>query len=146
MLISRRYTYPGAWINGAVCAGLLYLHFRKSENWSSPFHTYFPVIVLYLLANIFLAIVPFIPPEAGNNAEGYPYYVFPVVGVGVLIAGAVYWWLWTSVWPRIGGYRLEAERHVSDVDGSETVRYRKVYMGKDHGLVHQDRDGRFARA
>ncbi|ERF68600.1 hypothetical protein EPUS_07161 [Endocarpon pusillum Z07020] len=140
------YTYPGAWINGAVCAGLLYLHFRKSENWSSPFHTYFPVIVLYLLANIFLAIVPFIPPEAGNNAEGYPYYVFPVVGVAVLIAGAVYWWLWTRVWPRIGGYRLEAERCVSEIDGSETVRYRKVYMGKHHGLVHQDGDGRLGRA
>ncbi|KAL9034574.1 MAG: hypothetical protein Q9214_006985 [Letrouitia sp. 1 TL-2023] len=26
------YTYPGAWINGFVAAGLIYLQFRKSEN------------------------------------------------------------------------------------------------------------------
>ena len=127
------YTYPGAWINGFVTAGLIYLQYTKSENWSSPWHTILPVSLLYLAANIFLAIVPFIPPDGVQDPDGYPYFVFPIVGVGVLITGAFYWLLWTRVWPKIGGYKIVPERYVSEVDGSETVRYRKVRTrdGKD---------------
>lgn len=86
------YTYPGAWINGFVAAGLLWLQWRESERWSSPWHTFFPITVLYLMANIFLALVPFIPPDGPIDADGYPYFVFPIVGVGVLLLGAFYWW------------------------------------------------------
>jgi hypothetical protein len=119
------YTYPGAWINAFVAAGLIYLQWRKSESWSSPWHSFLPVTVLYLLANVFLAIVPFIPPDGDWNAEGYPYFVFPVVGVGVLLLGGVYWTCWTKIWPAIGGYRIEAHR-VVDEHGVEVIRYRKV--------------------
>ncbi|CEI66010.1 High-affinity methionine permease [Fusarium venenatum] len=123
--IVNLYTYPGAWINGFVTAGLIYLHWSKSENWKSPWYTYLPISVLYLLANIFLAFVPFIPPDGDWNADGYPYYVFPVVGVGVLILGAVYWTFWTKIFPKIGGYKVVADRTFDDA-GVETVRYRKV--------------------
>lgn len=124
------YTYPGSWINGFVTAGLIYLHYSKRERWQSPWHTYLPIAVLYLLANIFLAIVPFIPPNGDWNAEGYPYYVFPVVGVGVLLLGVVYWTFWTKIVPRIGGYKIVAERHVDD-EGVEHIRYVKVYRKHD---------------
>jgi hypothetical protein len=120
------YTYPGAWINAFVAAGLIYLQYVKSENWSSPFHTVLPATVIYLLANVFLAIVPFIPPDGPKNADGYPYWVFPVVGVAVLLFGGVYWLGWTRVWPRIGGYKIVVEKSVNEIDGSEVVRYRKV--------------------
>lgn len=124
--ITDLYTYPGAWINGFVAAGLLYLRFTASEGWTSPFKSWIPVIVLYLLANIFLAIVPFIPPEGGDlSPDGYPFYVFPVVGVGVLIAGAVYWLLWKRVWPSIHGYSIQTEHYISE-DGREVVRYVKL--------------------
>ncbi|KAI1405070.1 amino acid transporter [Hypoxylon fuscum] len=123
--IVNLYTYPGAWINGFVAAGLIYLHYRKSENWTSPWFTYLPISVLYLLANMFLAIVPFIPPNGDWNGEGYPYFVFPVVGVGVLLLGAVYWACWSQIWPAIGGYRIEAHRTVED-GGKEVDRYRKI--------------------
>ena len=119
------YTYPGTWIYGFVTAGLIYLQFKKSENWSSPWHTILPISVLYLISNIFLAIVPFIPPSGDWNAGGYPYYIFPVVGVAVLLLGVLYWVLWTKVFPLIGGYYIEAER-IIDEDGNEVIRYRRV--------------------
>jgi hypothetical protein len=75
---------------------------------------------------MFLAIVPFIPPADGDFwAEGYPYYVFPVVGVGVLILGGFYWTLWTKFWPAVRGHKVVAER-IIDEDGVEVIRYRKV--------------------
>lgn len=126
--ITDLYTYPGAWINGFVAAGLIYLHYAPSEKWSSPFHTYLPVLVIYLLANIFLAIVPFIPPSGGGiDPDGYPYYVFPVVGIAVLLGGVGYWVLWKRVLPRVWGYRIETVHRISEVDGSERVRYVKIY-------------------
>ncbi|KAF2792199.1 amino acid transporter [Melanomma pulvis-pyrius CBS 109.77] len=123
------YTYPGAWINGFVTAGLIYLHYNKREQWTSPWHTYLPISILYFLANLFLALVPFIPPDGDWNADGYPYYVFPVVGVGVLLLGVVYWACWTKLWPRVGGYKIATDRHI-DADGAEHIRYVKVYSKK----------------
>ena len=126
----HRYTYPGAWINAFVGAGLIWLQWNKSEQWTSPWHTYLPISILYLLSNVFLAIVPFIPPEGSWNADGYPYYVFPIVGVGVLVLGAFYWAIWTKVLPLVGGYYISAER-TFDESGAEVVRYRKVSTKRD---------------
>ncbi|KAI6782611.1 High-affinity methionine permease-like protein [Emericellopsis cladophorae] len=121
------YTYPGSWINGFVGAGLIYLQWSKTENWSSPWHTYLPISILWLLSNIFLVLVPFLPPQGSWTADGYPYYIFPVVGCGVLLLGVVYWVGWTKVFPRIGGYKVVAER-TFDEGGTEMVRYRKVHL------------------
>lgn len=121
---SFRYTYPGAWINAFVAAGLIYLHYNRREHWTSPWHTYLPIALLYLLANVFLAIVPFIPPKT-IDPDGYPYYVFPVVGVGVLILGGIYWTFWKKVFPYFGGYRIVGERTILE-DGAEVVRYRRI--------------------
>ncbi|CAI6334676.1 unnamed protein product [Periconia digitata] len=124
--ITDLYTYPGAWINAFVAAGLIYLQYSKRERWSSPWHTYLPISVLYFAANAFLAIVPFIPPDGDWNAEGYPYFVFPIVGVGVLLLGGAYWVGWTKIWPKLGGYKVVAERY-EDEAGNEHVRYVKFY-------------------
>ncbi|KAK4031208.1 amino acid/polyamine transporter I [Parachaetomium inaequale] len=124
--IVNLYTYPGAWINSFVAAGLIYLQYKKSEQWNPAWRTWLPVTVIFLLCNAFLAIVPFIPPADGDVwADGYPYYVFPVVGVGVLILGGFYWTLWTKFWPAVRGHKVVAER-IIDTDGAEVIRYRKV--------------------
>lgn len=92
------------------------------------------MLVIYLLANIFLAIVPFIPPTGKKDPEGYPFYVFPVVGVGVLLGGVVYWWVWKRVLPRVLGYTIETRHRFGEGDQSESVTYVKVYTkhGKEH--------------
>lgn len=120
-----RYTYPGAWINTFVAAGLIYLQYSKKENWTSPFHSYLPLTVIFLFANVFLAIVPFIPPQGDPDPDGYPFFVFPVVGVGVLFLGAFYWLVWLRIIPRFRGYKIVGERVVLE-DGGEAVRYKRV--------------------
>jgi len=108
--IVNLYTYPGAWINAVVVGGLIYLQLSKTEQWWSPWRTWLPVSLVYLALNLFLAITPFIPPNSAWNADGYPYYAFPLVGTGVLVFGAVYWAAWTKVWPRLGGYAVLGPR------------------------------------
>ena len=101
------------------------MHYKRAEKWTSPFHVYLPVIIFCFLVCLFLAFAPFIPPKE-TSPNGYPFYVFPLVGVAVLLAGAGYWYLWKRVWPKTGGYRIETERYISEADGTEVVRYRKV--------------------
>ncbi|KAH7091712.1 amino acid/polyamine transporter I [Auriculariales sp. MPI-PUGE-AT-0066] len=123
--IVNLYTYPGTWINATVTIGLVYLQFSKAENWTSPWHTYLPVSLLYIALNLFLALTPFVPPTGDWNADGYPYWVFPLVGCLVLLLGALYWLLWSKVWPKLGGYKIVAERFTNE-HGEEAVRYKKV--------------------
>ncbi|KAL2173178.1 amino acid/polyamine transporter I [Thermothelomyces heterothallicus CBS 202.75] len=124
--IVNLYTYPGAWINAFVAAGLIYLQYQRKEPWNPGWRTWLPITVIFLLCNAFLAVVPFIPPADGDFwAEGYPYYVFPVVGVGVLILGGIYWVLWTKFWPAFRGHKIVAER-ILDEQAVEVIRYRKV--------------------
>ncbi|KAK4250289.1 amino acid permease-domain-containing protein [Corynascus novoguineensis] len=102
--IVNLYTYPGAWINAFVAGGLIYLRLTHSENWSSPWQTYLPVPVIFLCLNIFLVVTPFVPPNSDWNADGYPYYAFPLVGTGVLLLGGLYWLAWARFWPEWTGY------------------------------------------
>lgn len=92
------YSYPGTWINMFVTLGLFYLHFNnKRENWGNEdrehkWHSYWFISLIFLLANIFLAVFPFVPPPSQfRNNNDYPFYVFPLTGVGVLLSGVVYW-------------------------------------------------------
>ena len=120
------YTYPGTWINAFVAGGLIWLQHKPAEKWSSPFRTFLPVTVVYLLSNVFLAIVPFIPPDGSFDSTSYPYYVFPIVGVGVLLLGVLYWLVWLRLLPRLRGYEIESERMLCPADGQEIIHYRKV--------------------
>lgn len=46
-------------------------------------------IMIFLLANLFLALFPFIPPPV-SSTHSIPYWCFPVVGTGALILGALF--------------------------------------------------------
>lgn len=49
-------------------------------------------IGLFLLANIFLALFPFVPPPSSSNTGSIPYWCFPVVGTGCLLMGGVFFY------------------------------------------------------
>lgn len=93
------YSYPGTWINMFVTIGLFYLHFNKEkEHWGTEdrehkWHSYWFISLIFLLANAFLALFPFVPPphQYRDNGENYPFYVFPLTGGSVLLCGGVYW-------------------------------------------------------
>ena len=87
--------YPVSVISVFVAGGLLYLQTTPSERWRSPRPASKLLTSLFLVSNIVLLILPWVRPEGGHGAEGrFPYYAYPAAGLGVLLAGAVYWiWL-----------------------------------------------------
>ncbi|PHH79140.1 hypothetical protein CDD82_2579 [Ophiocordyceps australis] len=124
-LVVNLYTYAYGWLQVSVIIGLLWLQFRKSEKWTSPWHTPLLVSIIYLLSNLFTIIVPLVPPKGKWNSNGYPYYVYPFVGIGMLFLGVIYWAFWFKILAYFGFQNLVTERTYTDT-GAEVVRYRKV--------------------
>ncbi|KAJ7362272.1 APC amino acid permease [Mycena albidolilacea] len=103
-------SYSLALINTLVSLGLLLLHTPayKAFGWAPPFRAPRVVTVLFFLSNVFLIVVPLVPPAPGRRVyEALPYYLHAVVALSVSLLGAAYWYVW-GVWvPRRRGYALE---------------------------------------
>ncbi|KAM0512949.1 hypothetical protein ACHAPE_008308 [Trichoderma viride] len=114
-------SYPLAIINVFVAGGLIHLYRNRATwNWNPPIKATYPVVIFFLLSNIYLVIAPFVPPEDGQNVyEHLPYWIHCVVGFGVLFVGALYWLLWAKVMPWVGNYELVEETAVDPIDGWE---------------------------
>ncbi|KAH8788269.1 amino acid/polyamine transporter I [Diaporthe sp. PMI_573] len=129
-------SYPLAIINAFVAAGLVWLYIKRDEwNWHPPFSATLPVVIFFMLSNIYLVIAPFVPPEEGQNVyESLPYWIHCVVGFGVIFAGGVYWFIWAKLLPKIGKYQLVRETVVDDIDGWD----RAVFVRKPLGTTIPD--------
>lgn len=126
-------SYPLAIVNTFVAAGLLHLYINRAAwDWHPPMSATLPVVIFFLLSNIYLVAAPFVPPPAGQNIyETLPYWIHCVVGFGIIFAGGVYWLVWAVILPRIGRYELVRETVVDDIDGWE----RNVFFRRPVGVV-----------
>lgn len=59
-------------------------------------------VILFLLANLFLALLPFFPPPKSYDAGAIPYWCFPVVGTGCILMGAVFYYSRMEYYRRTG--------------------------------------------
>ena len=118
-------SYPLAIVNTFVAIGLIYLYLNRAKrDWNPPVKATLPVVVFFLLSNLFLVCAPYAPPEDGQSVyESMPYWIHCVVAIGVIAVGGVYWLIWVKLMPRIGGYRLERKVIVDDIDGWERAMF-----------------------
>lgn len=49
-----------------------------------------------------------------NVYEHLPYFLHCVVGIGLFVAGAVYWLFWAVILPKTGKYELVRESQFMD--------------------------------
>ncbi|KAF9265693.1 high-affinity methionine permease [Marasmius fiardii PR-910] len=107
-------SYPLNIFNALISIGLLWIYFHRAQyNWNPPVKASLPVVVLFLLANLFLVTAPLVPPSGSGPYESLPYWLHVVVGFGVLVFGALYWVIWAIILPKIGRYRLVREQEVA---------------------------------
>ncbi|KAF1979462.1 amino acid transporter [Bimuria novae-zelandiae CBS 107.79] len=121
-------SYPLAIVNVFVAGALIHLYLHKEAwNWNPPIKATLPVAVFFLLSNIYLTVAPFVPPSDGNSVyETLPYYLHCVVGIGIILAGGVYWVIWAIILPKVGRYTLEREVVVDEIDGWERHVFKRV--------------------
>lgn len=119
-------TYPLSVVNFFVAAGLIYLYVHPPlGHVPGPIRATIPVAIIFLLANVFLIVAPFIPPVDGQNVyESLPYWLHCVVGIGFFGLGAAYWLIWAVILPKLGGYQLVRETLVGE-DGWSRTRFVK---------------------
>ncbi|KAG9221546.1 hypothetical protein CCMSSC00406_0009369 [Pleurotus cornucopiae] len=97
--------------------GLFWLRYKK-PNAVRPFKVWWPIAVFFLAAALFLMIAPFLPPANGvGDTPPIPYYVYCLVGIGIMLLGVVYWAVWRVVLPRVFGYNLVPRKEALD-DGT----------------------------
>lgn len=108
--------YPSSVINLFVVIGLFILRW-KAPDLPRPFKTWIVVPMFFFAAQCFLLVAPFLRPPGGKGDTSLPYWLYPIVGIAVLVAGAVYWACWRIVLPKLGGFRW-AESKESLKDGT----------------------------
>ncbi|KAL4782876.1 amino acid permease-domain-containing protein [Aspergillus varians] len=101
--------YPGTIFGLAVTVGLLLLRYREPYL-SRPFKAWLPAVWLRIVICLALLTSPFIPPPNYKGDVDFFYATYAVVGTGVIVFGVLYWYVWTVLLPRWGGYRLEEEQ------------------------------------
>ncbi|KAJ7245653.1 APC amino acid permease [Mycena haematopus] len=110
-------SYSLTLINTFVSFGLLLLHTRayRAWAWDPPFRAPRAVVVLFFVSNVFLALVPLVPPAEGKRTfERIPYYAHVVVTLAASQLGVLYWAVWAVWLPRRNGYALKREWRVQE--------------------------------
>ncbi|KAL4967038.1 amino acid permease-domain-containing protein [Aspergillus stella-maris] len=139
--------WASSWPFGSPSSGLL-LHFIPSlivivaipfgdaynfildlEGYPSSIITsssfWWPVAIFFMAGQAFQVVAPFIRPPGGKGDTSLPYWLYPVVGIVVLLCGVGYWGVWRVLMPVLGGYTLVPD-HVALGDGTRVVVYRRV--------------------
>uniref|UniRef100_A0A8H7K4X3 Nephrocystin 3-like N-terminal domain-containing protein n=1 Tax=Bionectria ochroleuca TaxID=29856 RepID=A0A8H7K4X3_BIOOC len=111
--------YPGQIFSFAICSGLLLLRFKRPDL-RRPFKAWTPAVLIKIALSVALLAAPFFPPSQ-KPANGMFYATYAIVGVSILVAGVIYWYLWTVLIPRWRGYTLEEETGLLD-DGTSITR------------------------
>ncbi|KAL5895005.1 low-affinity methionine permease [Pyricularia oryzae] len=113
-------SYPGQFFALASACGLLYLR-RKKPDLKRPFRAWIPAVVLRIMVCLALIAAPFFPPATPTEG-GMFYATYAVVGFSIIMIGLVYWFAWTILAPRLGGYKLEEKAEVL-ADGMTVTKY-----------------------
>ena len=95
--------YPSSIISLFVVLGLFYLRYAQPHA-HRPFKPWLVVPFFYLAGQCFLLTAPFLRPPSGKGDTSLPYWLYPLVGIAVLLAGVVYWTVWRLILPKIGKF------------------------------------------
>ncbi|KAJ7624809.1 APC amino acid permease [Roridomyces roridus] len=135
LLLLSMSSYALTLINTLVSFGLLLLYTPayRAWGWNPPYRAPRVIVVAFFLSNVFLAVVPLIPPAEGQRTfEKVPYYLHVVVTIVASQLGVAYWAYWTRWLPKRGGYELERQWHVQD-DGVGRFVFVKVKKAVEGG-------------
>lgn len=116
--------YPGSVVDFFVVLGFFWLRYSAPQL-SRPFRCWWPVAVFYLAAQGFLMVAPFLSPPGGKGDTSLPYWLSSVVGIAILVGGAVWWAVRFKILPWVMRVDLKPT-HETLGDGTAVVVYKGV--------------------
>ncbi|CVL04165.1 related to high affinity methionine permease [Fusarium mangiferae] len=123
-------TYPDAIFHAAMGVGLLLIRRRRSRSGTprSDFRAWWALVILYLLAQAFLLVMPWIPPEGGIYAGtvSFLWCTYMIVGIGIMAVCGIYYYVWMKVLPRWGNYSIRSQAISVDDNGANIHRLLRV--------------------
>jgi hypothetical protein len=115
--------YPASIINLFVVLALFILR-HTCPDLHRPFKTWIIVPFFFLIAQGFLLTAPFLRPPGGKGDTSLPYWLYPIVGITVLVVGGTWWLVWRVVWPELGKFEW-VETKASLRDGTVVTEFEK---------------------
>ncbi|KAM5344757.1 hypothetical protein ACJ41O_010619 [Fusarium nematophilum] len=121
--------YPAAFFDFLMAVGLIIVRRRRKRLGLPPptFRAWDAVIAFNILKNVYLLVMPWVPPEGGpySGDVSFWYATYAATGLGVLVLCGAYHWLWTEGIPKWRGYQLRQEV-VTFEDGAQSQTLVKV--------------------
>ncbi|EAU36820.1 conserved hypothetical protein [Aspergillus terreus NIH2624] len=125
--------YPGQLFALASTVGLIILR-RREPLRPRPFRAWLPAVYLRILICLALLTAPFVPPADRKGDVHFFYATYAIVGMGVVVFGVAYWYVWTVLLPQMGGYKLDEKDDVLN-DGTRITKLVRVYGSDDAGVA-----------
>ena len=115
--------YPSNLFNFLLAMGLLITRYRrrKANIPRSQFRAWDVAVAFNILANLYMLVAPWYPPSSGATGGdvSFWYATYIVVGLGVLVFCAFYYFIWCKAMPKIGGYELR--QSILELDNGATA-------------------------
>ncbi|KAF8628004.1 hypothetical protein AX15_004124 [Amanita polypyramis BW_CC] len=125
--------YPNFVFSFLLALGLFFVRRQRASIGAPPgeFRVWNVVLIFCLAINVFLLVMPWVPPRNGiyGGDVSFFYATYCIVGLGILaLCGTVYG-IWIVVLPKLGGYEVrQSIEHLSD--GAQAVRLVKIPKDK----------------
>lgn len=104
--------YPNSLFLALMTVGLFLIRRQRKLAGlpKSAYRSWTFVVLFYLAAQLFMLVMPWVPPSAGINASsfGFLYAASSITAVGLVALCFVYYAVWVWVLPRLGKYKLRS--------------------------------------
>ncbi|KAK2460340.1 hypothetical protein APHAL10511_007729 [Amanita phalloides] len=126
-------SYPHLIFYSVMCFGIWRIRKRRSIAGLLPseFQAKNIYVLAYLFVNIFLLLMPWVPPEPGQADVSFWYATYCVVALLLLAVCGIYYWFWIIFLPRVGGYEI-VEQVEEQSNGVRNIRLVRRYRDRGH--------------
>ncbi|KAG6877778.1 hypothetical protein C0993_003979 [Termitomyces sp. T159_Od127] len=116
-------SYPANVFRFLLTAGLLLVRRRRAKTGAptTDFRVWSIVLIFAISVNIYLLVLPWVPPEGGvyNGDVSFFYATYCFAGIGVLVVSGLGYLLYIHILPTLGGYAIR--QLVKNLDNGATT-------------------------
>lgn len=122
-------SYPSNVFSFLMTLGLFFVRRRRASVGAprTEFRAWNVVLVFAIAVNIYLLVLPWIPPQGGIYAGdvSFFYATYCIVGIAILVVSGLSYVVWIQILPKLRGYEIRQVTETLD-DGAQTNRLIKV--------------------